>query len=107
MIIGARRRGIVTTTASLIGVAILGIAACRTPAPTPPPADTAGIGRFGGVGSDPLIFVDGERVEGSQLQVLARYRPDDIESIEIIKGAAAMDRYGVEAANGVIVIVLK
>ena len=51
-----------------------------------------------------MLLLDGERVEGVALGDL---NPDDIESIEIIKGAAAMNLYGVEAANGVIVIVLK
>ena len=110
MIIGARRKGIAATTASCIGVALLGIVACRTPAPTPSrsgAAESRGLDleRVQRVaGTDPLMFIDGERVEGVALGDL---NPDDIESIEIIKGAAAMNLYGVEAANGVIVIVLK
>ena len=50
------------------------------------------------------MFIDGERVEGIALGDL---NADDIESIEIIKGPYAMTLYGDEAANGVIVIVLK
>jgi TonB-dependent SusC/RagA subfamily outer membrane receptor len=54
-----------------------------------------------------LIFVDGERMEGPPRDILESYSGDDIESIEIIKGPYAMTLYGDEAANGVIVIVLK
>ena len=108
MIIGSRRKGIVATTASCLGIVLLGIAACQTPAPTPsPPPSAVEIRLPDGIGPDPLIFVDRERVEGSPRDVVQRYSPDDIESIEIIKGPYAMDLYGDEAANGVIVIVLK
>jgi TonB-dependent SusC/RagA subfamily outer membrane receptor len=62
---------------------------------------------FAALGSDPLIFVDGERVEGPPRDILESYSRDDIESIEIIKGPYAMTLYGDEAVNGVIVIVLK
>jgi TonB-dependent SusC/RagA subfamily outer membrane receptor len=46
-------------------------------------------------------------VEGPPREVIQRYSPDDIESIEIIKGPYATTLYGNGAANGVIVIVLK
>ena len=110
MIIGPRKRGIVTTAARCVGVVLLGIAACATPAPTPSPTDAAETRRLDlerverVAGSDPLMFIDGERVEGIALGDL---NADDIESIEIIKGPYAMNLYGDEAANGVIVIVLK
>ena len=110
MIIGSRKKGIVTTAASCVGVVLLGIAACATPAPTPSPTDAAETRRLDlerverVAGSDPLMFIDGERVEGIALGDL---NADDIESIEIIKGPYAMNLYGDEAANGVIVIVLK
>jgi len=109
MIIGSRKKGIVASTVSTIGVVLLGIAACQTPAPTPSPA-SAPVTRIRGldaIGIDPLILVDGERVDGPPRELLERYSPDDIESIEIIKGPYAMNLYGEEAANGVIVIVLK
>ena len=108
MIIGSRKRGIVTTAASSVGVVLLGIAACATPAPTPSPTVAAETRRLDlerverVAGSDPLMFIDGERVEGIALGDL---NADDIESIEIIKGPYAMTLYGDEAANGVIVIV--
>ena len=66
----------------------------------------------------PLIYVDGVRVTndvatgtGSQggrgVSRLNDISPDDIESIEIIKGPAAATIYGTEASNGVIQIITK
>ena len=73
----------------------------------------------------PLIYVDGVRVNnatstgplavsgrlgGQGATVAGRLNdidPDDIESIEIIKGPAAATIYGTEAANGVIQIITK
>lgn len=69
---------------------------------------------------DPLIYVDGVRVDnetGSGLAVQAfssgvvsrlnDFNPDEIESIEILKGPAAATLYGTEASNGVINIITK
>ncbi len=70
---------------------------------------------------DPLIYVDGVRVnndlntgpstpEAGAPIVLSRLddvNPNDIESIEIIKGPAAATLYGTEASGGVIQIITK
>jgi TonB-linked SusC/RagA family outer membrane protein len=69
---------------------------------------------------EPLIYVDGVRVNnehgsGFSMQafgsgVISRlndFNPDDIESIEILKGPAAATLYGTEAARGVINIITK
>ncbi len=66
----------------------------------------------------PLLYVDGVRVDndegtGTRAQggsVASRFNdiaPEDIASIEIIKGPAAATIYGTEAANGVIQIITK
>jgi TonB-linked SusC/RagA family outer membrane protein len=68
----------------------------------------------------PLIYVDGIRVDNAQgtgpqnqsfgASTTTRWNdfsPDDIESIEIVKGPAAATLYGTEAANGVIQIITK
>ena len=64
----------------------------------------------------PLIYVDGVRVDNRQAlgtfsgQLASRlndFSPEDIESIEIIKGPAAATLYGTEASNGVIQIITK
>ena len=68
----------------------------------------------------PLVYIDGVRVAsdvstGPQTQffgsaVVSRLNdlnPDDIESVEIVKGPAAATLYGTEANNGVIQIITK
>ncbi|MDX1647150.1 MAG: SusC/RagA family TonB-linked outer membrane protein [Longimicrobiales bacterium] len=66
--------------------------------------------------NDPLIYVDGIRVDnrqsglgagGQESSRLNDFNPEDIESIEIVKGPAAATLYGTEAANGVIRITTK
>jgi TonB-linked SusC/RagA family outer membrane protein len=70
--------------------------------------------------SEPLIYVDGVRTVNdpatgptnqafgsSSISRLNDINPDDIESIEIIKGPAAATLYGTEASNGVIQIITK
>jgi TonB-linked SusC/RagA family outer membrane protein len=70
------------------------------------------------LGAQPLIVVDGVRVnndtnagptigEGREVSVLNDFNPEDIESIEIIKGPAAASLYGTEASAGVIQIITK
>jgi TonB-dependent SusC/RagA subfamily outer membrane receptor len=76
-----------------------------------------------GLSNAPLIYIDGVRVNtatgqgagpiaiGSQGSSVAGrlndVNPEDIESIEIIKGPAAATIYGTEASNGVIQIITK
>ncbi len=52
---------------------------------------------------NPLYIVDGAIIEGN----LADINVDDIESIEVVKGAAAAALYGSRAGNGVVVIKTK
>lgn len=69
-----------------------------------------------GLDNTPLVFVDGARVSnstggsGQQGQSFSRLndiRPEDIESIEVVKGPAAATLYGTAAATGVIRITTK
>ena len=53
--------------------------------------------------SSPLILVDGIMVQTN----LADMNVDDIESVEVVKGAAAAALYGSKAANGVVVVTTK
>ncbi|MFA5649276.1 MAG: SusC/RagA family TonB-linked outer membrane protein [Bacteroidales bacterium] len=53
--------------------------------------------------SNPLIIVDGVMIEGD----LADINVDDIENIEVVKGAAASALYGSRAGAGVIVVTTK
>jgi TonB-linked SusC/RagA family outer membrane protein len=68
--------------------------------------------------NEPLIIVDGARVNNSPQsasigvggQVISRledFNPEDIETLDIIKGPAAAALYGTAAANGVIQITTK
>lgn len=58
-------------------------------------------GRQGG--QSPLIVVDGIITNGSMSDI----NPLDIESVEVVKGAAAASLYGARAGNGVIQITTK
>ncbi|HEX9483085.1 MAG TPA: TonB-dependent receptor plug domain-containing protein, partial [Gemmatimonadaceae bacterium] len=65
------------------------------------------------VANDPLLIVDGARVENSAT-VFAGYglsagrindlNPQEIESVEIVKGPSAATLYGTDAANGVMIV---
>lgn len=55
----------------------------------------------------PLVLIDGERVDGSAKDVLAKLSPDRIDRVEVIKGDAARTVHGDDAKNGVIQIFLK
>ncbi|HEX4683565.1 MAG TPA: SusC/RagA family TonB-linked outer membrane protein [Gemmatimonadaceae bacterium] len=72
------------------------------------------------LGNNPLVFVDGVRVNndpstGPQSQSFSSspisrindFNPDDIESIEVLKGPSAATLYGTDAVNGVINIITK
>jgi beta-lactamase regulating signal transducer with metallopeptidase domain len=54
----------------------------------------------------PIIYIDGVRIS-SEASPLNQVNPDQIDRIEIIKGEAAVQRYGPEAVSGVILIFLK
>lgn len=68
--------------------------------------------------NQPIIYVDGVRIDNSSASGpairqgrtagrLNDFNPEDIESIEIIKGPAAATLYGTEASNGVIQVLTK
>jgi TonB-dependent SusC/RagA subfamily outer membrane receptor len=75
------------------------------------------------VSNDPIVVIDGARVEASAAQLggsgdqlgtggrvtgrLADIDPEEIASVEVVKGPSAATLYGTDAANGVIVITTK
>lgn len=70
------------------------------------------------LGNEPIIYIDGIRMDsdprrgpsqrgGSNVSRLNDLNPNDIASIEVIKGPAAATLYGTEASNGVIQIITK
>lgn len=56
--------------------------------------------RAGDPGAAPVVYVDGVRFEGAMEDL----SPEDIESVDVIKGDAAIEAYGKEGENGVIII---
>ena len=87
---------------------------------------TGGITRIRGVSSmslssEPIIFIDGVRADNSSGSNSLAFNnggadtptrindidPNDIESIQVLKGPSAATLYGTEASNGVIQIVTK
>lgn len=64
-------------------------------------------------GTEPMYIVDGVQLNSSEpgsrtsTNALAYINPNDIESIEILKDAAAAAIYGSQAANGVVLITTK
>jgi TonB-dependent SusC/RagA subfamily outer membrane receptor len=78
-----------------------------------------GISSFS-LGNNPLLYVDGVRVDNaaasgpvnqafgsSSISRLNDINPEDIESIEVLKGPSAATLYGTEASNGVINVITK
>ncbi len=65
--------------------------------------------------NEPLVYVDGVRIDtkqtsvasGAVLSALNDINPDEIESIEIVKGPAAATLYGADASAGVIQVITK
>ena len=68
--------------------------------------------------NDPIVFIDGVRMDASSnRQILGvggtaqgslnDLNPDEIESMEVVRGPSASVLYGTDAANGVIVITTK
>jgi TonB-linked SusC/RagA family outer membrane protein len=67
-------------------------------------------------GYQPVFYVDGVRIESGTVEAGSTYQggtaldflnPDDIESVEVLRGPAAATLYGADAANGVIQIITK
>ena len=64
-----------------------------------------GVGTFGN--NNPLIVVDGAPFYSSVVDPWSLINPADVESITVLKDAAAASIWGSQAANGVIVITTK
>jgi outer membrane cobalamin receptor len=53
---------------------------------------------------DVLVVIDGIRVVQSPVDALASLNPSDIVRIDVTRGAAGGWRYGIQGANGVVII---
>jgi len=63
-----------------------------------------GVGSLSGIqGNQPLYIMDGIAIQGG----ISDINPEDIESVTVLKGAAASALYGQKASNGVIMIITK
>ncbi|MBS1607141.1 MAG: TonB-dependent receptor [Bacteroidetes bacterium] len=61
-------------------------------------------------GNEPLYVIDGFPIEGSygrDMNPLSTLNPNDIESIQILKDAAAAAIYGSRGSNGVVIVTTK
>ncbi len=56
-----------------------------------------------GYGDQPLVVVDGFPIQGG----LSSINPNDVESVTLLKDAAASSIWGAKSANGVIVVITK
>jgi TonB-dependent SusC/RagA subfamily outer membrane receptor len=73
-------------------------------------------GGIGG-GGQPVIYIDGVRVDNAEVEgfgsggqgvsTLANLNPEDIESVEVLKGPAGAALYGTSGSNGVVLITTK
>ncbi len=133
---GQQRRAIGNVVGTLDAASVVQVAPVRSVneligARTPgmqvlPSAGQVGTGsriRVRGISSmalsnDPIVYIDGIRMDsdatrgpgqrgGSRVSRLDDLSPEDIESIEVIKGPSAATLYGTEASNGVIQIITK
>ncbi|MDE2795265.1 MAG: TonB-dependent receptor plug domain-containing protein [Gemmatimonadota bacterium] len=66
--------------------------------------------RDGTTGAEPVIYVDGIRLDGgfsSLNELLPTLSPEHIDRVEVIKGEAAREEYGEEGVDGVILVFTK
>jgi TonB-dependent SusC/RagA subfamily outer membrane receptor len=70
------------------------------------------------LGNEPIYYVDGVRVEsgsnsfsvgtgGQSISRINDLNPEEIESVEIVKGPSAATLYGTQSANGVVLVTTK
>ncbi len=58
-------------------------------------------------GSGPLYVIDGLWIEGDRQGGQRDFNPADVESVQVLKDAAALAPYGASGANGVIIVTTK
>lgn len=104
-------RELVQTPVANIGNALVGrIPGLSATQSSGEPGDNAatlrirGISTLNGSGQDPLIVIDGIQ---SDLSVMNSLDANDIENISVLKDASATAVYGVQGANGVVIVTTK
>ena len=115
-----RRKGVRAVLSGALAVGMAAVA-CDVPAPTQPvpPTAEAVMGslseRLGAEGAaaerseQPIIFIDGVRLESGAREKLASLDPSDVARVEIVKGSAAAVVYpsDPQAVHGVIYVFTK
>jgi len=100
-------RAPVASTAEAIQGRVPGVQISNSGAPGQTPVvNIRGLGTLGGASSNPLYVVDGLWIEPTS-SAGRDINPADIESVQVLKDAAALAPYGVSGANGVIIITTK
>lgn len=97
-----RRAPVATLSESIQGrLPGVQVTSSGTPGQTPN-INIRGVGSINN-GSGPLFIIDGLWVTGG----LRDFTPQDVESVQVLKDAAALAPYGVSGANGVVIITTK
>ena len=74
------------------------------PPPPPPPVSEVIFRNSDGTEAQPLFIIDGINKGKDGMK---GFNPDDIGSITVLKGETAIDKYGVEGRDGVIIVTSK
>jgi outer membrane receptor protein involved in Fe transport len=88
----------------LLSLSLVALAACADKLTGPEAQVAAGAHRNEAISSGVLVLVDGVEVDTSYVRKLDA---STIESIEVLKGKKASERFGARAQNGVILVSLK
>ncbi|MBC7721437.1 MAG: TonB-dependent receptor [Pedobacter sp.] len=92
----------------LAGLNVLQGGSASEPGASVPNLNIRGINTFGEASTSPLIIVDGFLCNGiGTANGFMQLLPEEIESISVLKDAAATAVYGSRAANGVILVTTK
>lgn len=92
---------------AVLMVVVAGCSSERALAPAPQPQKSALLGCRGqlpdlyGCEAKPLLLIDGKRASWDGTPDL---NPSEIESVEVLKGQAALRLYGADGKNGVVQI---
>jgi len=101
------RRAPVASTAEAIQGRVPGVQVTNSGVPGQGPVvNIRGLGSLGGSNSGPLYVVDGLWIEPTS-SAGRDINPADVESVQVLKDAAALAPYGNSGANGVIIITTK
>lgn len=85
-------------------IAVIALSVPKLNAQTPKPMEQVLADEADSLKANPLVIVDGKKIPFEDIQKLL---PDEIASIDVLKGNSAVDFYGEEGKNGVLLITMK